>query len=152
MVTVAEIMAFLTAERTWDHIPIGLLKSVVSRCHDLGQIELLRTDPSSGPADILVVWSWLKPEAEQRYAKEGFAGLRPADIGKDGNLWLIVLSAPGGAEHLAAALAWAGKNIPADDGKERFRCLASLEPNKDPQPVAFILTGESSGSIKPVHI
>ncbi|SMG06690.1 hypothetical protein [Paracoccus sp. J56] len=147
-----DILAFAFNDSAWDMVPIGLFKAVAAKCHDLHQVELLRLGESQGPADVLLMWSWLTQDAEKRYAAMGISGLRPSDIGTEGNLWLIALSAPGGAEHLVAALGWAAKNLPVEEGKERFRCLAPIEPNGRPQPVVFAHDGKGGGSIKPIHV
>ncbi len=147
-----DVLAFLIRDRSWDGLPLGRVKHILHRLHELDQIELLSTSEAGGPAEMMVMWSWLRPEAERRYARHGFEGLKPDDLGTEGRLWLIGLSAPGGAEHLTMALAWAGKNLPSDDAKERFRCLAPIEEQGKPEPVAFVIEGPGRGSIKPVHV
>ena len=148
----SEILAFAFNDSAWNMVPIGLCKVIASKCHDLRQIELLRLGEGQGPADVLLMWSWLTPDAEKRYAATGIAGLRPSDIGTEGNLWLISLSAPGGAEHLVAALGWAAQNLPVEEGKERLRCLGPIEPNGRPEPVVFVHDSKGHGSIKPIHV
>ena len=147
-----DVMTFIMKDRTWDSVPIGLLKGIIYQLCKVGQIEFLRTGSADGPAEMLLMWTWLQPDAERRYAENGFVALRPSDIGKEGNLWLIGLSAPGGVDHLIMALRWAGKIIPEHDGKERLRCLAPVEENKKPQPVALFFEGSGRGSIKPIHV
>lgn len=133
-------------------VPLGALKNIVSRCAELGQIELLRVNHAEGPADVLLMWSWLDAEAEKRYLRGGIGALRRADIGRNGRLWLLTLCAPGGPEALVAALRWASLNLSDDDQKERFRCFAPIEKGGPPRPVIFFQDGQNGGSIRLDHI
>lgn len=147
-----DILAYIFADRSWDGVSIGQFKRIVSKLHDLKQVELLRMEHEGRPAEMLLMWSWLKPDAEKRYAKKGFQGLHHQDIGKEGRLWLVGLSVTGGPEHLILAMAWAEANLPTDDSRERFRCLAPLVLNERPQPVVFIREGKGRGSINPTLV
>ncbi len=148
----SSVLNLVFQDQNFDNLKIGHLKSILKKCIDMKQYELLRIDREDTDPDVLILWTWLSFEAERKYIRDGISSLAAEDIGTTGNLWLIAIFGASPPNTLTAALAWANSNFSAKTplGGEVFRCLAPYGKNPNPTAVAFIKESTSKGTIQPV--